>query len=204
MPLPIGHTAIGLATQAVCGRNRPGLNWWRVLIAVVFLSNLPDLDVVIGLLIYGNGSVLHRGPTHSLMFALVAGFLASNGWRVWQQVPKLGFTNCFLLILSHVVADAVCTGSEISFFWPLTVHWSDGYMGWRDVVNCVVFGGLGDVKIVIGSGLFIFLTRAWKKFRIRREEASRLKIIFRFPHGILIHSMAFLTRRSSKDQRAEG
>ncbi len=115
MPLPTAHTAIGFAIHSQCSRNRSNLNRWKMLVGVVLLSNLPDVDVVTGLIFRGNGSAFHRGPTHSLLFALVTGILASNGWRIWSRIPKFSLLNCFLIILSHVLADAIFTGSNISF-----------------------------------------------------------------------------------------
>jgi len=159
MPLPIAHSAIGFATHNLCSADEPGLTRWKAVAGIVLLSNLPDVDVLLGIVFYGNGNVFHRGPTHSLVFALIGGFLASRVLGLWSQFPKLNFRICFLLILSHVIADSVFTNSPISFLWPITVNWSGGYIGLRHVVNLVLFGNYQDAKIIIGCGFVILLRR---------------------------------------------
>ena len=69
MPLPLGHTAIGLLThdiieppQAVqsdgTGPVVPFLgSRLKTFLLVTLLANLPDMDVIVGLLVDGNGSL---------------------------------------------------------------------------------------------------------------------------------------------------
>ena len=159
MPLPLGHAAIGLTTHDVCSKNNTTFSQWKVVVFVAVLANLPDMDVVIGLIFQGNGSVFHRGPTHSLFFALFMGFLASIAWKFWSQVPKMSFGNCFLVILSHVLADFFFTSSRVSFFWPFEVNWAAGYSGWGDVMNSVFLQSFQDTGIIMGCGLIVILAR---------------------------------------------
>jgi len=79
--------AIGLATHNLLGEDRSSLTLWKAITSVAILANLPDIDIIIGLIMEGNGYAFHRGPTHSLIFALAAGLIALNGWRWRQQVP---------------------------------------------------------------------------------------------------------------------
>lgn len=159
MPLPLGHTAAGLAIHDVYAKGRSTLSLWKTLALVIVLTNLPDIDVLVGLIVHGNGNFFHRGPTHSLLFALVIALLASNVWRRWSRIPKLNFLFCFLLLLSHVVADAVLTSSPVSFWWPLELHLSTGYSGWREVIQSVLFGAFRDLGIIVVSGMIILLNR---------------------------------------------
>jgi hypothetical protein len=76
----------------------------------------------------------------------------------------LSFRICFLLILSHIVADAVFTSSPISFFWPVAVNWSGGHGGLRHVVNLVLFGNDQDLTIIFGCAFLIPLHRTLKEF----------------------------------------
>ncbi len=202
MPLPIGHTAIGLAAHSLVSKNHSNRNWWKVLMGVILLSNLPDVDVAIGLFLQGNGSAFHRGPTHGLLFAVAAGLLASNGWRLGSQIPRFSFTCCFLLILSHVLADGFFTQLGISFFWPLTANWSGGYMGWKDVVDSVLFGNFQNAEIIIGCGLFILLYRTSKRLRPRQEGESKRGFVLQLPKGIVSYSRTFLERHSSRGSSA--
>jgi membrane-bound metal-dependent hydrolase YbcI (DUF457 family) len=144
MPLPLGHTAAGLAIHDLYSRGSSFVSLWKTLLFVTVLTNLPDIDVLIGLLIHSNGNFFHRGPSHSLLFALGTALLAANGWRLWWRIPKISFLFCFLLVLSHVLADAILTASPVSFWWPFELNWSAGYSGWREVVEFVLFGALRE------------------------------------------------------------
>jgi inner membrane protein len=164
MSLPIGHATIGFTAYSLFCGNGSSLGRWKVPLGILILSNLPDVDVVLGIVLQGNGSAFHRGPTHSLIFALVAGFLACRVWELWSQWPRLSFRICFLLILSHILADSVFTSSPISFFWPVTVNWSGGHTELRHVVNLVLFGNYQDVTIIFGCSLIILLHRTLRGF----------------------------------------
>jgi len=168
MPLLLGHTAIGLTTQNLCSRDHSGLSRWRVAVFVAILANLPDVDVLIGLLVRGNGHAFHRGPTHSLLFALFMGFVLSNASTLWSQIPKMSFRSCFLIILSHVLGDLVFTSSPVSLFWPLEVHWTPGYSGWGDIVNTVLLKAFQDAGIIIGCGVVIVLNRFIGRYPLTR------------------------------------
>jgi membrane-bound metal-dependent hydrolase YbcI (DUF457 family) len=164
MSLPIGHATIGFTACSLFCRNDSSLGGWKAPLGILVLSNMPDIDVVLGFVLQGNGSAFHRGPTHSLAFALIAGFLASKVLEWWSPWSRLSFRVCFMLILSHVLADAVFTTSPVSFFWPVSVNWSGGHSGLRDAVNLVLFGNHQDVTIIFGCGLLILLHRTLKEF----------------------------------------
>lgn len=165
MPFPLGHTAIGLATHEVTDNGLPESRPWSVFAAIVFLANLPDLDMVAGLLLTGDGGAFHRGPTHSLLFALAAGFLASRAHRVWGRLPRLSFLTAFALVLSHVVADMLLTSAPVSLLWPLQVHFGVGAGNWGDVFHAALYGSLADVGILAAALLFIAVRRAGKRLR---------------------------------------
>ena len=152
MPLPLGHTAAGLAIHDLYTKSNKNDQLWKILTCVAVLSNLPDIDVLIGLVVQGNGNFFHRGPTHSLLFAVVMAFIASNAWRL---SPAL----CFLLVFSHVVADAMLTSSPVSFWWPLELNLSLGHSGWREIIRSVLFGTFRDLGIIVLSAAVIFLKR---------------------------------------------
>ena len=166
MSLPIAHSAIGVTIHSLCSADESGFSRWKAPLGILILSNLPDVDVLLGIICEGNGNVFHRGPTHSLVFALIVGFLASRVLGSCSQLPKFSFKICFLLILSHVVADSVLTNSPISFFWPTTVNWIGGYIGLRHVVDLVLFGNYQDANIIIGCGVVILLRRTLLEFEM--------------------------------------
>ncbi len=136
---------------------------WKAPLGILILSNLPDVDVILGIVLQGNGSAFHRGPTHSLAFAVLAGFLACRVWELWSPRLKLNFKICFILILSHILADAVFTGSPISFFWPFIVNWSGGHSGLRQVIDLVLFGSGQDTTIILGCAFLILFHRTLKE-----------------------------------------
>ncbi len=185
MPLPLGHAAIGWTTHTLIGRKQPSLWNWRKALFITLLANLPDIDIVAGLMLYGNGSALHRGPTHSLLFALLTGLLSANVWRLGRFFPRVDFRICFSLILSHVLADLLLTSAPISFCWPFEVNWSLGHTGWADIFNSILFDSFQDAGIIIGCVavlLFSNLVRRKRFFRTigaqallrRRARADRL------------------------------
>jgi len=159
MSLPIGHATIGFTAYSLFCGNGSSFGRWKAPLGILILSNLPDVDVVLGIVLQGNGNAFHRGPTHSLIFALIAGFLAYRVLELWSQWPRLSFRICFILILSHILADSVFTSSPISFFWPVIVNWSGGHSGLRHVVHLVLFGNYQDVTIIFGCAYLILLHR---------------------------------------------
>jgi len=159
MPLPLGHTAAGLAIHDVYVKGRYTLSLWKTLALVIVLTNLPDMDVLVGLIFHGNGNFFHRGPTHSLLFALVMAFLVSNTWRCWSRIPRVSYVLCFSLILSHILADALLTATPVSFWYPLELNSSLGHSGWREVIESVVFGAFRDLGIIVISAVVLFINR---------------------------------------------
>lgn len=167
MPLPLGHAAIGLATYEISNNRTSGLSRLSLLAFITFLANLPDIDVVFGLLLTGNGDAFHRGPTHSLVFSAAAAFLASRVWKRWPRIPRISFISAFSIIVSHVVADFLFTDSPVSFLWPLETHWSNGVAGWSDVLHSIMFQGFQDAGLMAASAMLIVLVRMMRN-RSRR------------------------------------
>ena len=159
MPFPIGHAAIGWAAYETINPNQSRCPRWARLLFVAVLANLPDLDILAGLLLSGNGAAYHRGPTHSFLFALLCGYLASQLWRLRPGIPKLGFGLCSLLIFSHVAADMLLTATPVSLFWPLEIHWCQGHSGWLQVFDMVLFQSIRDGGIAIAALLYGYLLR---------------------------------------------
>lgn len=177
MPLPLGHLAIGLATHEL-GFGQSAFGRWKLFAAILVLANLPDIDVIFGLLVEWNGSAYHRGPTHSLLFALACGFLASKASKSWTWLPRMGFPGCFALILSHVAADALLSASPVSWFWPLEANWSVGHSGWQDVFGMVLKGNAQDALIIRCAAAVIMIQRTARALgaglilRLRRKSSA--------------------------------
>jgi membrane-bound metal-dependent hydrolase YbcI (DUF457 family) len=169
MPLPLGHTAIGFATHSLMSNDKGCFNKWRVAIFIVILSNLPDIDVLLGLILQNNGSAFHRGPTHSFLFALIMGFVASKSSSIWSHIPVMRFKSCFMLIFSHIVADYFLTNSPVSFYWPFEVSWSTGNSGWSQVLHTVLFDAVEDTGILLVCSCIIMLAMMIRRFNFLRK-----------------------------------
>ncbi|MGD6934596.1 MAG: metal-dependent hydrolase [Candidatus Bathyarchaeia archaeon] len=76
---------------------------------ILVLSILPDIDIAIETL---TGTGLHRGPTHSLILALLifVPFFVCYGKRA---VPY------FLAFISHFLIGDFFIGGQLQLFWPL-------------------------------------------------------------------------------------
>ena len=172
MPLPIGHSAIGFATHSLISNDRVNFNKWYMAIFIIILSNLPDMDVLFGLLLQNNGSAFHRGPTHSILFALIMGYIASKSSMICSYIPKVSFKTCFMLIFSHVVADYYLTSSPVSFCWPFEVSFSTGNSGWSHVFHTVFFDAAQDTGILFVCTSVIILVLIFKRLYIFRKLKS--------------------------------
>lgn len=159
MPLPLAHTAIGVVVYDLSRKNETETNRLAIAALIVFLANLPDIDIVIGLLFQGDEGAFHRGPTHSLLFAISTGFLAANAWRLLSQIPRIDPLTCFLLILSHVAADFFFTLSPVSLFWPLELNWVAECTELGDVTIPVFLQNYRDAAILTVCGVIILLNR---------------------------------------------
>lgn len=179
MPFPLGHTAIGLATYKTVETSTNGAERWKLLAFIMILANLPDVDVIPGLLLNSNGNLFHRGPTHSLLFAVLSGYLASQAWRLGGYIPRLPWRTCFLIVFSHVLADMAFTASPVSLLWPFEVHWSAGSSGWGRVMQSVIFSSLQDVGILLGALAYIYgrgMLRKWlPDFRVPALARRRIR-----------------------------
>ena len=169
MPYPLGHTAIGLTTYELNGQKATPSTRVAVFLFILLLSNLPDFDMLAGLLVTGNAAAFHRGPSHSLLFAIIMGYVASKIAKRLSTVPPLGFGLCTALIFSHVLADLVFTSTPVSLFWPFEVHFSTGISSLGDVFHGIFFKSIGDMGIFLGCMLTIALIRWLRRTGIGRR-----------------------------------
>lgn len=160
MPLPLGHAVIGLTIHDMLTREESALKSFKLACFTAILANLPDVDVLAGLLLTGNGNAFHRGPTHSILFALIMGVIMVWASKLYTAIPRIGFTLPFFIIFSHVVADLLLTPSSVSLLWPLEANWAGGYSGWVDVISTALLEQEQDLWIlIVCGGLLIFKER---------------------------------------------
>ncbi|WP_435068721.1 metal-dependent hydrolase [Haloplanus sp. C73] len=88
--------------------------------AMLWLSTVPDWDHRLPL-------ISHRGPTHTLAFALLVGLVGAGAGAAFAEVfpgdrttlVAFGFGIGTLGILAHLLADAL-TPAGIPLLWPLS------------------------------------------------------------------------------------
>lgn len=117
----LGHSLAGLTVYELV-KEKAGLPKGIAGVGLAaFLSVASDLDVLIGFV--APGMISHRGPTHSLLFAL--GLSLFIGILVARQGERslLSATSGLALVsLSHLVLDCLMgRGLGLPLFWP----WSD-------------------------------------------------------------------------------
>jgi len=149
----LGHIAVGMAA----GRGwseRAGTSPWRAMVGFATLSMSPDIDVVGMALGVPYGAPWgHRGATHALLTAIVAGTavatLARRRGERW--LPRVALA-CVTLA-SHGLLDAMTDGGMgIALLWPFTTH--RFFLPWRPIPVAPI--GMG---ILTGSGLTVM---AWE------------------------------------------
>ncbi|ELZ17270.1 membrane-bound metal-dependent hydrolase [Haloterrigena salina JCM 13891] len=143
---PLG-TAVALAgheTAALLGA-----------LACVALSTLPDCDQKVPL-------VEHRGPTHSLVFALLVGaglagiaatFAGSGSPLLGAGLVGFAFLVGALSICSHLFADAL-TPMGIRPLWPLSSRrYTLAVTRTANPLANYVLLGLGVAAVLVGAGI---------------------------------------------------
>ena len=114
----ITHPLVPLVMAAAVGSKAAP---WRLVLLGVFLTVLPDVDVVAFRLgVPYEHPLGHRGFTHSLAAAgLVAALLTPLA--AWLRAKPLAtFVFLFLSMASHGVLDAFTRqGLGVAFFWPI-------------------------------------------------------------------------------------
>ena len=168
MPLPIGHSAIGFATHSLLSNDKANFNKWHTAIFIIILSNLSDIDVLFGLILHNNGSVFHRGPTHSILFALIMGYVASKSSKIWPYISTVSLKTCFMLIFFHVVADYFLTSSPVSLYWPFEVGYSTGNSGWSQLFHTVLFDAAQDTGILFVCTFILILVMVFRGLYLSR------------------------------------
>lgn len=122
MPTSVAHSIAGYAALDARNPTRPlrrPLFWFLVLV----VANAPDLDFVPGLLV-GEPGAFHRGASHSLGAALVAGIVLAPLFGRSASGLRRGFVVVFLVYASHALLDVVGTAPMnvrgVPILWPLS------------------------------------------------------------------------------------
>lgn len=113
----LGHLAVGMAAGRQLAPGRPARAIALSMLGLCALSMLPDADVAAFTLgIPYSHPYGHRGASHSLLFAVVAGTLAALLVRRPRLAPLL-----VAVVASHPLLDALTDGGlGVALLWPFT------------------------------------------------------------------------------------
>jgi hypothetical protein len=123
MASSVGHAMAGACLYLLAGetveegRGRAAVAQGgraRGILFYAFLANLPDVDFIAGMALYGRANALHGMVTHSIAFAVVAAAVAA----VLRRAGGYGFLGSLcvyaLTVASHDVMDAL-SGRAVGF-----------------------------------------------------------------------------------------
>ena len=158
MPTVMTHGLVGVGLGVLYTRRKVPPMFW---LATAGLTMLPDLDVwAFRLGIPYEAPFGHRGFSHSLVFALVAGAAAaallarSLGTRF---LDLWGFF--FLATASHGLLDAFTNGGAgVAFFWPLDN--ARYFFPWRPIRVSPIgrhFFGAEGVETLLSEARWVWL-----------------------------------------------
>lgn len=175
MPSPIAHSVSGyVLTRLPVVKNIIPRRLWPITPAAalysLFVANLPDLDFLGQPL---TGLQLHRGPSHSLLAALIVSALLAGLIHHYRRQSSYGvlFSLTLGLYGSHLLLDLFTAGgSGMPLLWPLSsqdfqapfalfpsVHHSRGL--W-DNSHLIFIGAELLYSLMLLSGLQIWEARA--------------------------------------------
>lgn len=126
MPSPIGHSLVGLCGAVIAARCCPAIGRSPVTLtaAAVVLANIPDVDVIPGLLMHSHPGLYHHQATHSLLAVLFVFFVA---WVFFQRRSGMGWQGGIWasgIYLSHVLMDALVADPTppygVQLLWPFS------------------------------------------------------------------------------------
>ena len=134
MPTVISHGIVAVTIGKLFTSERMPAQFW---VLSVVCAMLPDIDVVGFSLGIRYGDMLgHRGLTHSLAFALLAGCVAA--WITLREAPQqraswpVFIAYFFCVTASHGLLDALTNGGlGIAFFAPFSNH--RYFFPWRPI-----------------------------------------------------------------------
>ena len=121
MPFPIEHATIGCSVWLSCNlwfREKFGIYWIQIFVSIWLWTNFPDIDILMSLVLTGNGAFYHRGFTHSILFLLITTMLALLIKDKFYLIFRIRPLMCGLLLLSHDIADCMMYGKYRELLWP--------------------------------------------------------------------------------------
>ena len=122
---------------------------------LLVLSILPDVDIIYD---YLTGSEIHRGPTHSIVVAIVA-FIPIFIYYRKKAIPY------FLALISHPLIGDFFIGGKLQLFWPISTkqfglhELGSYYISITSPVNIAL-----EVSLFVVATLILYKSGDWKVF----------------------------------------
>ncbi len=160
----VGHMAVAYLLGKASSK---ALNTKLNIPILLVLSILPDIDIIYDLL---TGAEIHRGPTHSIIVALIV-FVPLFVYYGRQVIPY------FLALISHFLIADFIIGGQLQLFWPLSsaefglYELGSVYIQIFDPFNIMLEIGLFAVATTI-----LYRTSDWKVF-FRPNKLSLVLVI---------------------------
>jgi len=154
MPLPIAHSAAGIASYLLFAkRDLEHSRRRRILLGLVFvaLANGSDLDFIPGILI-GEPNRFHHGPSHALITTAALGAaVAMLLRRLMPASPRAALYGCCVLAaISHPLLDMLSADTSLPFgapiLWPFS---SEYFMSPVSVFSDVARGSEGRLNFLL-------------------------------------------------------
>lgn len=161
----ISHPAAPLAMMIGRGEKLAG----KLSLICILLACLPDADVIgfkFGVPYESQWG--HRGFTHSLVFAIVMGFLTT---LFFKEKKKSVFLLATLSTFSHPLSDMLTNGGlGVALWWPFDT--SRYFFPWRPIqvspIGIGNFIGMRGVYVLASEVLVMWLPLMASAFLIRR------------------------------------
>ena len=152
------HALVPVAVRIGVG---PGHISKQLLFVAALATIVPDLDVIaFWFSIPYSDTLGHRGFTHSIAFAGIAGLVAAFFARRLNSTAKVSFWLVFVSMLSHPLLDSLTNGGlGVAFLWPL----SDAryFMPWQPIMISPIgirgFFEARSIQVLISEFYWILL-----------------------------------------------
>ena len=189
----VGHALAGAAVASTLAGETAKEKRATLLALAALLALAPDLDVLIYMAFRPLGMTPHRGITHTVVFAALAGVPLALGLRRFVGLNYLrAFCICFGVWLSHSLLDFLMgAGPPVPFFWPYA---RDGYLLSFRLVPTAYYGLTSDAlravlvspATVVGAVLEVVIFTPLVMLSRGRDAASRLRLTLVSSGGLLL------------------
>jgi len=148
----VGHMAIGY----LLAKGSSKLLHVKINIPLVLvLSILPDIDLIYDLLA---NTEIHRGPTHSIVLALLVFIPFFIVYRK-RVVPY------FLVFISHSLIGDFFIGGQLQLFWPFsTAEYGIHYIGSYVINIHTPIDAIAEILLFLAAIIVLFKSGDWKVF----------------------------------------